>query len=226
MKRLIFIPGLGEDEKVFDNVLPLIEGEKLVLSTWNLHGDLPRGKVKATDIAREMVEQYSITKDDVLIGHSMGGWIALFVKALTECKVVQVASYTSHKRVIVPALNHQFIKWAVKSQVFFNPLIRWLVLKIQYNTKPSKPWLNYIFNLLKNGNKNNVINQLTVALTPIPTKNNFEPDLRIHSKKDLIVRPPKEAYVQIPGDHFSILTHPKEAARAINDFLKAQTARE
>ncbi len=222
MTRLIFIPGLGEDEKVFDNVLPLIRGEKLVLSTWNLHGDLPRGKVTATDIARELVEQYSITKDDVLIGHSMGGWIALFVKEFTGCKIIQVASFTSHNRVIVPISNHQIIKWAVKNHLFFNPVIRWLVLKIQYNTKPSKQWLTYIFNLLKNGNKNNVINQLTVALTPIQTKNNIEPDLHIHSKKDLIVRPPKEVYVQIPGDHFSILTHPAEAAAAINSFLKEQ----
>ena len=222
MKRLIFIPGLGEDEKVFDNVLPLIEGEKLVLNTWNLHGDITRGKVTATDIAREIAERYSITKDDVIIGHSMGGWIALFVKELTGCNIIQVGSYTSHKRVIVPVLNHQFIKWAVKYQVFFNPLIRWLVLKIQYNRKPSKQWLTYIFNLLKNGNKNNVINQLTVALTPTPTKINIEPDLRIHSKKDLIVKPPKEAYVQIPGDHFSILTYPIEAATAINDFLEAR----
>ena len=71
-----------------------------------------------------------------------------------------------------------------------------------------------------------MINQLTVALTPIQTKNNIEPDLRIHSKKDLIIRPPKESYVQIPGDHFSILTHPKEAAAAINDFLKIRAARE
>lgn len=226
MNRLIFIPGLGEDERVFNNILPLIEGEKLVLNTWNLHGDVPRGKVKATDIAREMVERYSITKDDILIGHSMGGLIALFLKELTGCKIVQVASYTSHNRVIVPVSNHQFIKWAVKYHLFFNPIIRWLVIKIQYNTKPSKLWLTYIFNLLKNGNKNNVINQLTVALTPIQTKNNIEPDLRIHSKKDLIIRPPKESYVQIPGDHFSILTHPKEAAAAINDFLKIRAARE
>ncbi|MCY7421377.1 MAG: alpha/beta hydrolase [Chitinophagaceae bacterium] len=217
--RIIFIPGLGEDEKVFDPVLPLIEGEKLVLNTWHLHGDTLRGKINAIDMATELIGRYNITPNDLVIGHSMGGLIALYIKQLTGCKIIQVASFTSHDRVIVPVSNHNLIKWAVKYHLFFNPVIRWLVLKLQYNKKPSGPWLNYIFNLLKNGNKNNVINQLTVALTPIKSKQSIEPDLRIHSKDDLIVRPPKEPYVQIPGDHFSILTHPVEAAHAINTFI-------
>ena len=219
--RLIFIPGLGEDEKVFDPILPLIEGEKLILNTWLLHGDTPRGKINAIDIAKELIGRFNITAYDLVIGHSMGGLIALYIKHLTGCKIIQVASFTSHDRVIVPVSNHNLIRWAVKYQLFFNPFIRWLVLKLQYNRKPSGPWLIYIFNLLKNGNKNNVINQLTVALTPVKTKLNVEPDLRIHSKDDLIIRPQKEPYVQIPGDHFSILTHPVEAARAINTFINS-----
>ena len=217
--RIIFIPGLGEDEKVFETVMPLINGDKIVLNTWHLHGDIPRGKINAIDMADEVAGRYNINKSDLLIGHSMGGLIALYIKQKTGCKIIQVASYTSHDRVIVPVNNHNLIKWAVKYHLFFNPLIRWLVLKLQYNSKPSNPWVNYAFNLLKDGNKNNVINQLTVALTPIKIENKVEPDLRIHSKKDLIIRPPKEPYVQLPGDHFSILTHPIEAAAAINNFI-------
>lgn len=220
--RIIFIPGLGEDEKVFEAVMPLIDGEKMVLNTWHLHGDIPRGKINAIDMAEETIGRYNITKSDLLIGHSMGGLISLYIKQKTGCKIIQVASYTHHDRVIVPVSNHQLIRLAVKYRLFFNPIIRWLVLKIQYNSKPSKIWVKYSFNLLKNGNKNNVINQLTVALTPIKTENKVEPDLRIHSKKDLIIRPPKEPYVQIPGDHFSILTHPIEAAAAINSFINRQ----
>ena len=220
--RIIFIPGLGEDEKVFETVLPLINGDKVVLNTWYLHGDIPRGKINAIDMADEVAGRYNITKSDLLIGHSMGGLIALYIKQKTGCKIIQVASYTSHDRVIVPVNNHKLIKWAVKYHLFFNPLICWLVLKLQYNSKPSNPWVNYAFNLLKDGNKNNVINQLTVALTPIKIENKVEPDLRIHSKKDLIIRPPKEPYVQLPGDHFSILTHPIEAAAAINNFINRQ----
>lgn len=223
MRRIIFIPGLGEDEKVFDNVLPLIKGEKLVLNTWHLHGDEPRGKINAVDMARETIDRYKLTKDDVLIGHSLGGLIALFIKKILGCKIIQVGSYTSHDRVKVPISNHNIIKWAVKYHLFFNPFIRWLVLRLQYNSKPSKLWVKHVFNLLKNGNKDNVINQLTAALTPIKTENKVEPDLRIHSKNDLIVRPPKEPYVEIPGDHFSILTHPIEAAAAINNFLKGES---
>lgn len=222
--RIVFIPGLGEDEKIFDNILPLIAGDKLVLNTWNLHGNILRGKINATDIARELIKQYAITKADLIIGHSMGGLIALQIKQLLGCQIIQVASYSNHNRVIVPIRNHNIIKYAVKWKLVFNPFVRWLVTKIQYEKLPSKEWLNYVFNLLKDGDKHNVINQLTVALTPVNAP--VQPDLRIHSKKDLIVRPPREPYVEIPGDHFSILTYPVDAAAAINNFITDITSAE
>ncbi len=219
--RIILIPGLGEDEIIFNHVLPLVEGDKLVLNTWKISGDKYRGKIKALDLAREVAEHYNICRDDVVIGHSLGGLISLYIKHITGCKIVQIASYTHHDRIIVPVRNYELIKIGIKSHLFFNQFMRWLIVQLQYRSKPSKIMLIYAFDRLKNGNKNNVINQLAAALIPLKPRLNVQPDLRIHSKGDRIVRPPKEPYIEVPGDHFSLYTHPADVAAAINNFLRS-----
>ena len=80
--------------------------------------------------------------------------------------------------------------------------------------------VTYIFDKLKNGNKINVINQLKVALNAVKI-HGVEPDLRIHSKRDNIIKPPKEPYLATPGDHFAIFTHPGAIRIAINDFISS-----
>ncbi len=218
--RIIFIPGLGEDELIFSKVLPMIPGEKLVLNTWELFGNQLRGNFTGLQYAREVAERYNITEHDLLIGHSLGGLTACYIKNLLGCPVIQVASYTNKNRIIVPVSNFRIIEASVRGHLFFNNLIKWLVLTLQYNNKPSKPMVTYLFDKLKNGNKINVINQLKVALNPLQL-DGLEPDLRIHSKGDNIVRPPKEPYLATPGDHFAIFTHPEPFASAINDFISS-----
>ncbi len=221
--RLIFIPGLGEDEFIFDHLLPFIPGEKLVLNTWQLFCNHPRGKFTGLDYAREVAARYQVTDKDLVIGHSLGGLTALYLKYLTGCKIIQIASYTHKNRIVVPISSYKIIEGAVRSEIFFNNFIKWLILNIQYYKKPSKPIVNHIFNLLKKGDKINVINQVKVALNPQLPKP-IEPDLRIHSKGDKIVRPPKEAYYEVPGDHFSLYTHPDEVAIPINNFIQSINA--
>jgi hypothetical protein len=65
-----------------------------------------------------------------------------------------------------------------------------------------------------------MVNQFKLALLHVPTKVNVSPDLRIHAKRDNIVRIPDEEFYEVPGDHFSLLTHSEEVARATLDMLK------
>ena len=217
--RIICIPGLGEDELVFSKILPLLPGNKVVLDTWTLIGNDKRGSFSGMQYAREVVQQLAITNKDIIIGHSLGGLTAWYIKALVGCRIVQISSYTERDRIIFPISNHYFIQSAVWTHAFFNQLIQWLVLRLQYHGKPSEPFVKYVFKRLKNGNEVNVINQLKVALCPLKLEG-VAPDLRIHSVGDLIVRPPKQHYVQVPGDHFNVYTYPNEIAAIINIFLQ------
>ena len=218
--RLIFIPGLGEDEKIFEHLLPLVPGDKQVLNTWDLFGDTPRGKTDPLGFAREITDRWKISADDILIGHSLGGLLADYIKYHVGCRIIQVSSYTENDRVFFPISNSRFIKFGVKTDIAFNQFVKWIILKLQYDKRPSKPIFSYVFTLLKNGNKNNIINQLSVALAPVPPQVNIEPDLRIHASNDQILRPPKQPYIPVPGDHFSVYTYPQEVADIINRFLQ------
>jgi hypothetical protein len=46
-----------------------------------------------------------------------------------------------------------------------------------------------------------------------------QPDLRIHARADTIIRYPDEPALEVPGDHFSLHTHPREVYEPIRDFL-------
>jgi hypothetical protein len=41
------------------------------------------------------------------------------------------------------------------------------------------------------------------------------PDLRIHARKDTVIRYPKEPFHEISGDHFTLITNPNEVIEPI-----------
>src|SRR5580692_437907 len=100
--RIFYIHGFGENETIFSKISPFIPGEQIFLNVWELLGDAPRPGINVLNFAEELVKKYAITKNDLIIGHSMGGWIALHIKHLTGCPIVQIASWTDPGRIISP----------------------------------------------------------------------------------------------------------------------------
>jgi pimeloyl-ACP methyl ester carboxylesterase len=217
---IIFIHGLGETEEIFSKMDPYIRGEKLFLNNWTLLGDQPRTGINALDFAKEIVQRYNITADDFIIGHSLGGWIAYHIKHLTRCRIVQIASWTNPKRIILPILNRKLIFWLLKRGLFFTRLQRWVYVQIYYKNKPSEEIFKLVCDRLRTGNRNTVISQVALVINPVPEKINVQPDLRIHSPKDSLVRCPAEPFHEVSGDHFTLYTHPQEVAAPINELLK------
>ncbi len=218
--RILFIHGFGEDETIFSKITPAIGGEQVLLNVWSLLGNEPRPDLNVLDFAKEIVEHYAISKEDVIIGHSMGGWIAYHIKQVTGSPIVQIASWTHRDRVILPISNLNFLFWAVRKGFFFNNFYKGLYTLIGYNHKPSKEVFRATFDRLAASNKENVINQLRLILTPVPQQVAVKPDLRIHAHKDIVIRPPHESFHIVSGDHFTLYTHPHEVYEPIVDFLK------
>lgn len=218
--RILFIHGFGEDETIFSKITPAIGGEQVLLNVWALLGNESRPDLNVLDFAKEIVEQYGISKEDVIIGHSMGGWIAYHIKQVTGSRIVQIASWTHPNRVILPFSNPKVIYWAVRSGLFFNGFQKGLYTLIGYKNKPSKDVFRATFDRLAEGNKENVVNQLRLILTPVPHQGTVKPDLRIHAHKDIVIRPPHESFHIVSGDHFTLYTHPHEVYEPIVDFLK------
>jgi hypothetical protein len=218
--RIIFIHGFGENEAIFDKIAPFITGEHLFLNVWELVGDIPRTNLNVLNFAESLVEKYSITQDDVIIGHSMGGWIAYHIKHFTGSPIVQIASWTDTDRPYSPIKNAKVVYWLVRNGFLFNNVVKKYLIKTAYEGKPSRELYEEIFDHMIHGNKENIINQLRLILIPVPEKITVKPDLRIHAKADAVVRVPRESFHEVPGDHFTLQTHPDTVYEPIVGFLQ------
>ena len=218
--RILFIHGFGEDEAIFSKITPFIGGQHQLLNVWDLLGNEPRPDINVLDFSKEIVDKYAITKDDVIIGHSMGGWIAYYIKHITGSSIIQIGSWTHFDRVILPISKPSTIYWLVRNGLLFNHIQKGLYTFFGYKNKPSKEIFRTIYDSLIKGNKENIVNQLRLILTPVPEQITIQPDLRIHARKDLVIRPPCEPFHLVSGDHFTLYTNPQEVYEPIVDFLK------
>ncbi|QCR22558.1 alpha/beta hydrolase [Pontibacter sp. SGAir0037] len=218
--RIFLIPGFGEDEAIFDKIAPHLSGKKIYLNPWVLLGNQPRPELNALLYAKELVKWFAIRPDDVLIGHSTGGWVALHIKHLVYCPVVQVSSWTESQKVVKHGTNKELAYWLTKKGLLFNRFTKNYLLRKNYKNTPSAPVFASVFERLIKGNKNNVNNQLRLILNPIHETIYVEPDLRIHARADTIVKYPDQQVQEVPGDHFALYTYPQHVYQPIVAFLK------
>lgn len=220
--RLFFIPGFGETPAIFDRIAPHLPGEKTFVDNWQLVGNRPRPDLTALSYARELAARFGITAGDVIIGHSMGGWIGLHLKHLTGCASVQIGSWSAPAKVVRPVSNLDLVYWTVRRGLYFNRPVRCLLLRVAYRGKPSAAVFGEVFGNLMRGDKDNVVNQLRIIYSPVPGGLTAQPDLRIHARADTIIGYPDEPALEVPGDHFSLCTHPRQVYEPIRAFLAAR----
>lgn len=92
--RIFFIPGYGEEEFIFDKIQTFIPGEKVFIDNWTLLKEVPEKGLTGLVYAKYLVDYFTIKKEDVVIGHPMGGWIAQNIKHMISCCIIQIASRT------------------------------------------------------------------------------------------------------------------------------------
>jgi hypothetical protein len=217
-QRLFFIPGFGEDTSVFDKIYPYLEGEKLHIDNWLELPRLQRKNLTVKDYAAYLVDRFRIHGGDVVIGHSMGGWIGLYIKELTGCRVVQIASWTNTGKVVRFSAWRPLVYALTSTGLIFNRLTQHIAVQ-RYYGKASKEIFMQAMNNLRLRDRSTVIKKLKIIIQPA-TPLSVSPDLRLHSWQDPIVRPPDEAFVTTPGDHFALYTIPESVYQPIQDFLK------
>lgn len=213
--RLIFIPGFGETPSIFSQLAERLPGEKLFVDNLDLLGIYPKPALTVAEYARQLIECHRIQGDDVIIGHSMGGWIALAIKQHLGCPIVQIASWTDPTNVFLPIKNPTVVFWLIRHRWYFNQFTKQLLLRLGYRHKPSARVFSQVFQNLIDSSPEFIVNQVRLILSPLNLGVDLQPDLRIHSVVDSIVRFPAQAVVTVPGDHFNLFTHSQEVADAI-----------
>ncbi len=218
--RLLYIPGFGEDALVFSKLHPLLDGEKVFVDHWKELSVISLQPTDAKTYALHLKHKFNITQHDVVIGHSLGGWIGLVIKQETDCELIQIASWTDHKKVFI---NHPvfkpFMYFTIGRGWAFYPIALKIVVALYYREKASLPIFKHIIACLRDGDKKVINTMLRMVTTAKDLHLNVLPNLKIHALSDIIVRHPDEVFVEVPGDHFSLYTHPAIVSDAIVKFL-------
>lgn len=209
----------------FDNIHPHLPGEKVFLNPWVLLGNQPRPELDVLQYAKQLTKWYAIKREDVVVGHSTGGWVALHIKHLVNCPIVQISSWTDSTKVFKPETNKELVYWLTKNGLLFNRITKHLVLRKNYRNKPSAPVFSAIFDKLIEGNKNNVNNQLRLIFNAAQEAVTAQPDLRIHARHDTVVLTPDQPFHEVPGDHFSLYNYPQKVYTPILELLRKELGR-
>lgn len=216
MKRLLLLPGYLEDGTIFDTLRPLLPLAAEVLAIelapefvqWR-----PAGAANVVTFARYLIQRYHIGPQDVLIGHSMGGWIAAHIKAQTGATAVLLSSFTDPRKVVARARNPLLLALYAWSGLGRS---RWLRAraKREYRFDESRALFGQLADGMARHPRRYVHRQLQVLFAPVPPLP-VQPELRVHARADNVVLPPDEPFVAIPGDHFAHYYYPALVAEAI-----------
>lgn len=222
--RLILIHGYLEDPSIFDNLAPLLMPayfEPITLQDefvrWKTAEPRSAVPVNARTVAQYLVNRYKITAEDVVIGHSMGGWIAINIKELTGAKVIQLSSWTDQKRINFPVTNLTVLKGMLFSGLTQSNWLRNYFKKV-YPFPESKELYVKLVNDGRQMPKAYIYWQQQILFAPVPTLT-VVPDLRVHALPDNVVFPPTEPFVEVPGDHFTLYCQPEKVAAPILKVL-------
>ncbi|MEZ0608511.1 alpha/beta fold hydrolase [Fibrella sp. WM1] len=218
--RLIYIHGYVEDPGIFDKLAPLLPGESVL--KLNLQDEFARWNpndrvVNVSSLAAYLANTYQIGPADVVIGHSMGGWIAVNLKAQTGCGAVQISSYTDPRKIVTITRNVALLKWLVRlGLVQSRRFARYALSK--YPFEQSRALHRQLIGAMCAQPQRYIYQQLRVLLAP-PHVPPAMPDVRIHTRPDNVLRVPDEPYHETPGDHFNLVFHPDEVAAPILTYL-------
>lgn len=218
--KILFIHGFVEDHTIFNEIRKSIaQGEQIaidlekVLADWH---DAPED-LDVQKMAVYLIQKYEITSQDCVIGHSMGGWIASYMKEESGCKAILLASLTDQKKLITPLTNPTLIKYLIKFGIFQSSMME-SFLKKGYKFPESKQLYDGLIDGLLKLDKKILYQQFQILFMKVKPLT-IKPELRVHARKDNIVRFPDEDFVEVSGDHFSLIYHSQQVVNAIRKII-------
>ena len=218
-KRLLFIHGNLDVPASFEALLPLLPPyETRCIDLEDDFNDWDAAiPVTVRTVAERVAQAYHIGPDDILIGHSMGGWIAAHVKELTGATVIQLSSWTNPRKVKAPIRQLGLIRAIVNSGLVQHPFCINAAKRL-YPFRQSRTRIRAALDRVQHMNPAYMIWQYELIFNNVPALTVL-PDLRIHDRRDPVISPPDEPFVNVPGYHKIHATNAAGVAGAIRSFL-------
>ncbi len=223
-KRILLLPGYGCNALSFSEIEPFLADYTVEHIDYRaITARFTNSKFNLRDFVNQLIVQHRITTKDILIGHSMGGFIAYNISQIVRCEVCLIGSFTDVSRIVrlapIKLVSDVFItlgglKWSRAHQY---------LLKRRQQRPQSLPAFEAVLDNFMNYYTTDDLLKLSQLAYAPALAHNKPPSLRIHSKIDKIVLPPLEPYTETPGDHFNLLTHPKEVGKVLTEWLHSIT---
>jgi pimeloyl-ACP methyl ester carboxylesterase len=221
MKRILLLHGYTEAGSIFDTLRPLLPpaAEVVVPELEVEFARWPPGTpLTVATVARELAARYCIGSADVLIGHSMGGWLAAHIKEQTGATAILLSGFTDQAKIVAAVRRPWALTLAARSGLLQSRLASWHSRR-RYRFEESRALHTQLVARMPQLSRRYVQQQLQLLFASVPPLTT-EPELRLHARRDHIIRPPNEPYGELPGDHFAHYFYPQLVAEAVRPWLK------
>jgi len=226
-KRIVLLPGFGEDKRIFRKIAPYLNDYELLYIDYRsvLHQFTP-DDIEIHNFINALCRHYDINEDDILIGHSLGGFISHHLRQQLGCDNCLIASFTNPKKIKLPYNYKKLAKWFTDKGGFTSIPFRQIV-RLKYRNSPALPDLENSLEVFQEYGKQDIY-KLIRLLQPrwkgllkwlLPVSAEVPPSLILHPKKDSIVAAPDEPHTQLPGNHFSPVTYPELVGEHLEAWL-------
>lgn len=225
-QRVLLLPGFGEDDKIFRKMKPYLNGYSLLYVDYrDVLSKFEVETISLDKFVQEMIEYYDITQNDILIGHSLGGFISHRIKQLVNCPNCLIASCTDPSKIKFPVSFKRIIKLLTMNGMFTSRVFKELLWKT-YQRKPSVEEIEHTLTVFESYEKEDIFKLIKIiepkkkSWTRIFRKNRIRrPSLIIHPIADWIVKSPDEDHIKVPGDHFALATYPEIVGQHLENWL-------
>ncbi len=219
-RRILLLPGFGEDRRIFENLCPFFGYRTLIHIDYRaVLKFFGRSDVDLDQLVEALILYYHIDSHDILIGHSTGGFFAHHIRQKIGAENCLIGAFTDTGKVQSRIRSMILAKILTLLGLFTSGFFR-RFMRERYASRPSLPDVENILDTFSRYPRRNIWQLLRIILTP-RNDGHLAPSLRIHGREDRIIAPPDEFYYAIPGDHFVLSTNPQKTAEYILDWLSS-----
>ena len=214
LQKIYFLPGFGEDSFVFDNLKKYFINYQIIDVNYRVSLDkISFATIDVRLLCQQLILEYGITKDDILIGHSMGGYFSFVIRETILCQIVMLASFSNPNK-IVRLVRKQWVNVAMaKMSLLHKAFFQNFLLKASKG-KYFEQEIEKVIRNFSNFSTAQISKMMKLSFGK-PIQSVLENPLRIHAKDDIIVRPPDEPYELCSLGHFCLILETEVIASII-----------
>jgi pimeloyl-ACP methyl ester carboxylesterase len=221
-QRLFLFPGFSEDVNIFSEMMPLLTPHyEVICPDYRPLFDVlwENNTFHIASFVELLEKEYLIKEDDLLVGHSFGGWVATNLQQRTKSKAVLLASFSHpHKVRRRHLLFSRLAQFLTKRGLFKWSLLHKSIVR-KYLHLPTLPAIQKCVEVMKTWDDKYLLTVAKLIHKNPPVSHFPYPILRFHGDKDTVVAPPEEEYILMEGkDHFILHTDAPFLVEKIRNF--------